>query len=361
MGLPSNAVSVRLVVPRAGVIQGQVTDTSHKPISDATVFLSANAQITPTTGNSLQLSTDKNGFYQTPEIPAQFYEVTAMQSGYADSQVSIAVPDTTLNFVLSAALPFTVKGIVSAFEGGPLAGATVSFGIGLQTITHADGSYSITTNSLGGPPFVGTLTASLAGFMAASVTLTIPNGATIIQNLVLAQLGSLSGTVSDAMGKPVVGASLTAGTVSGRSNSTGAYSLTGLNPVPTDVVATAPRSDSTQIQVTIAPGAAVILDLTLTLGSARLTGAVTSADHGSPLEATITVVGFGDTQADVRGRYTLTNVPAGDQLVEASVKQFYKPQSVSVQVIAKQVLELDFALEPEKVPKPPRGPGGQPE
>jgi hypothetical protein len=171
-------------------------------------------------------------------------------------------------------------------------------------------------------------------------------GATIIQNFVLARLGSLSGTVSDTVGKPIVGASLTAGTVSGRSDSTGAYSLTGLNPLPTDVVGTAPGYEPTQTQVTIAPGAAVILDLTLTLGSATLTGTVTSADDGTPLAATtIAVVGFGETQADVTGRYTLTNVPAGDWWVEATPKRPYKPQTVSVHVIAKQVLEEDFALE----------------
>jgi hypothetical protein len=352
------------ILPRPSVLQGQVTDSSLKPVADASVLLSASGPITPTGGNTLQLSTDANGSYQTPDISPQFYQVSAVQSGYWPSQatvtVNLGVPVTTLNFVLAVSEPFTVKGTVSSLGGGALAGATVELDGGLRTITDANGSYGITNNPDG---YTGahTLTASLAGFMSSSVTFTIPNGATIIKNLVLAQLGSLSGTVRDTMGKPIAGATVTAGTVSGRSDATGAYSLAGLNPVPTNVTASAPRYDPTQIQAMISPGAHVVHDITLTLGSATLTGTITSAIDGTPVYANVAVAGFDSVQTDGTGRYTLTDVPAGDHLVTASVIRFFKPQTVSVHLIAHQILEQDFLLQSLHPPPPPRGPGGQPE
>jgi len=356
------------ILPRQSVLEGQVTDSALHPLADATVFLSADAPITSESGNTLQLSTDANGFYKTPAIAPQLYQVQAIQSEFVPAQASVSVnvgvPFTTQNFVLVASKPFTINGDVSSQAGAPLMGATVTLDIGSpvpgrsQVITAANGGYTI-SNDPGSYNGAYTLTAAMAGFMSSSVTLTIPNGATLIERFVLAPLGSLSGTVSDTHGTPIAGATVTAGTVSGYSGPTGAYSLASLDPGPTAVATTAPGFDPAQTQVMVAPGAHVVLNIALTAASATVTGTVTTDDDGSPvIHASVVVVGSAATQTDNTGSYTVSHVPAGDHDVMASDNRF-RPQTAPIHVIAQQTLRQDFALE-SLHPMPPRGPGGQP-
>ena len=97
--------------------------------------------------------------------------------------------------------PFTITGNVGAAAGSPIAGATVTVGgfpghVRCQWPLHGhdgpggfDGEY--------------TITAADAGFVSSSVTLMIPNGATITENFVLTPLGSLVGSIRDTSGRPV--------------------------------------------------------------------------------------------------------------------------------------------------------------
>ncbi len=353
-------------LPGPSVISGQVTDTALQPINDAFVVFSAAEPITPTTGDSLQLSTDANGQYQTPDIPPQFYQVHAGQDGFVTGEASVTVVpgvrNTTLNFVLVAIEPYTVKGTVTSFQAGwkvtALEGATVTLDIGLHAITDASGSFQFTDQpGSPNPGDVHTLTASMAGFTSSSVTFTIPNGATVTENLVLEPLGSLSGTVVSATGgAPISGATVTAGTASGTSGPDGAYSLTALDPGVTDLAASAPGFDPAQTQVPITPGAHVVQDIAMTPASATLHGTVTSAFDGSPISgATVAIVGTDGAQTDGTGSYTVSHVPAGDHDVTASARfgHFgYKSQTVSIQVIAHQTLRQDFGLWPLHLPKP---------
>jgi hypothetical protein len=274
-------------------------------------------------------------------------------AGQASVTVGLGVPVTTLNFVLTAIEPFTVKGTVSSQTGAALEGAAVTLDIGAHTITGTGGSYKFTDQA--GSPNPGaeyTLTASMAGFMSSTVTFTIPNGATVTENLVLEQLGSLSGTViSAAGGAPISGAIVTADTVSGTSGPAGAYSLPSLDPDATNVFATAPGFDPAQAQVSIPPGAHVVHDITMTPASATLTGTVTSQDDGLPVPATIAISGTGGTQTDSTGSYTLSHVSAGDHTVTVSADRF-KSQTASIQVTAHQTLRQDFVLFLLHQPKP---------
>jgi kumamolisin len=360
-------VTVRIGVPvtaanfalgrLATVIAGRVTDTALQPIKDATLLFSAAAPITPTTGDSMQLSTDANGQYQTPDIPPQFYQVTAIQDGFANAQagvtVSLGVPVTTLNFVLVPPEPFTVKGIVWSQAGKALKGVTVTLEpAGLSATTDDSGVFAITGMPDG---YYGDymLTAALAGFMPCSVTFTIPNGATVIERLVIAQLGSLSGTVTNAVGSaPIAGATVTAGTVSGASDPAGAYSLASLDPGDTSVAASAPGFDPAHSQVWIVPGADAIRDITMTPASAVVFGTVALQDDSTPLaNATVVVAGLGAAHTDHTGSYTISHVPAGNYDVTASADRC-RPATVSIQVMAQHAVREDFGLFPLHEPKP---------
>ena len=343
------------VLPRPSVISGQVTDTAMQPIKDAAVVFSAAAPITPTTGDSLQLSTDGNGQYVTPDIPPQLYQVQAMQDGYITDQASVTVnlgvPVTTLNFMLVAIEPFTVKGTVSSKAGTTLEGATVTLDIGSHATTGPGGTYQFTEPGSPNPGDFHLLTASMAGYMSSSVTFAIPNGATVTENLTLEQLGSLSGTVISTTGAaPISAATVTADTASDKSDPSGAYSLAPLDPGATDVFASAPGFDPAQTQVWIAPGTNVVQDIAMTPASATLTGTITSEIGGHPV-ATVAIAGVGAAHTDGAGSYTLSPVPAGDHEVTVTA-DFFKTQTASIQVIPHQTLRQDFVLSLLHQPKP---------
>ena len=357
------------ILPRPSVLEGRVTDTAMNPIADASVLLTAAAPITPVNGNTMQLSTDANGFYKTPAIAPQFYDVQAAQSGYVPGDtkvtVGVGVPVVTVNFVLPKSLPFTVKGVVSGQGAVGLANVAVRLNINsavpgvLNTVTDANGAYAFTYNpgNYGGDYTVG---ASFAGYLPASVDFSIANGATVIENLVLVLLGSLSGIVRDTGGTPIATATVSAGGVSAHSTTTGAYSLSGLTLGANVVIASAPNFDTVSSSVMIAPGAKVVHDIALTAASAIVGGRVTRSDSGDPISgALITISGAGNTVTAADGTYTITHVPAGSDHATASAK-LYRGQMVSLSVIAAQTLSQDFVLVPAHVLPPPHGGTGQP-
>jgi hypothetical protein len=346
------------VLPRPSVISGRVTNTALQPINEAGVGFSAASPITPTTNDSLALETGADGRYQTPDIPPQLYQVTAAAEGYAPAQASVTVglgvPVTTLNFALAPPEPFTVKGIVWSQIGKALQGVKVTLDPPwLQATTDHSGIYVIT----GMPPdlYDGDymLTATLAGYMPRSVTFTIPNGATVIKEIVIAQLGSLSGTVINAAdGKPIPGATVTTGTASGVSDLTGTYSLAALDPGATDVTVSAPSFDPAQSQVWIVSGGHVVKDITMTPASAVVFGTVAAQDAGVPLaNATVIVAGVGMAHTDHTGSFTISDVPAGHYEVTASAFGF-RPAAVSIQVMPHVAVREDFGLFPLHEPKP---------
>lgn len=358
------------IVPRSSLLEGRVTDTAMNPIADATIELFASSPITQVTGNTMQLSTDANGFYQAPAITPQFYDVQAIKSGYVTGDAKITVglgtPVTTQNFMLAKSLAFTVKGIVSAQGGAAgLAGAAVRLAINspvpgnLTTVTDINGSYSFNYNP---GSYAGdyTLGATLAGYEPATVTFTVTNGATLVENLVLLALGAVSGTVRDTGGAAIATATVAVGTISAHTSAGGVYSLAGLTPGANLVAANAPGFDGVQVQVMISPGAHVVHDIALTTASASVTGTVTRADSGDTISGEqVAILGAGTAVTAADGTYTVTHVPSGNLQATASA-HLLKPQTVSVHVIVAQVLEQDFALAPIHPVPPPRGGTGQP-
>jgi protocatechuate 3,4-dioxygenase beta subunit len=349
------------VEPQPSVISGLVTDGAMQPIADATLLFTAAAPITPETGDSMQLPTATDGTYLTPTVAPQLYQVTAMQSGYANAQagvtVELGVPVTKLNFVLLPPEPFTVKGFVESQNGKLLQGVTVTLEpTGLQaTTTDAHGVFVLTGMPDG---YTGDyqLTATLPGYQPHTVTFTIPNGATITEILVLFQLGTLTGSVTRAAGgAPIVGATITAGPVSATSAADGTYTLVGLDPGDTSITAAAAGYDPAHAQAWITPGGHTTRNITMTPASAAVYGTVTGTPAGTqdlPLaNATVAVAGVGVAHTDHTGSYTITPVPTGTHQVTATAARC-RPATVSIQVFPQQAVREDFDLFPLHEPRP---------
>jgi hypothetical protein len=297
-------------------------------------------------------------------VPLGTYTITAVQSGYVPSEASLTViegvPVTIQNFTLQATIPFTVAGSVTGTTASPIAGATVTLvknapvpGI-LKATTDASGHYSLTMDP---GPYVGdyTITASASGFMSSSVTTTIPNGATFTEHFALQALGAITGLVADTTATPIIGATVTTDSGSTTTNSTGHYTLAMVAPGVHDVTVVASGFNGTDTNVTVTPGATASQDFTLVKASGVITGTVVSGlDGTTPFRgATVSaaVVGI-RTTTDVDGKYTLSNVPAGQIEVTATAKRCTSDHR-TVQVNDNQTVEVDFQLEPIK---PGRGP-----
>src|SRR5262249_44250081 len=170
------------------IVTGKVTDTHGTPMNDVSVLLESGGVAV------LQLSTDSAGLYSSPPIPPGVYNVSAGQSGFVPSVASVTIPEgvptTAQNFVLERSRPFTISGKVTDTHGTPITGATVTLvensaipGI-LKTLTGATGLYTITMDpgSYNGDYAI---SATASDFASTSLTMTIPNGATITQNFAL--------------------------------------------------------------------------------------------------------------------------------------------------------------------------------
>jgi hypothetical protein len=342
------------VTPRPSIIEGQVRDTSMNGIVGASVVIGSDTVVVPGLGNSLQLTTDANGFYQTPAIPPGVYQVSATASSYVPQSFTVTVaegvPITRQDFVLVAAMAFTITGQVTSISGAPLGGATITLDQNsaipgrIQIATDASGDYSIMMNP-GSYNGSYTVTASDAGYQSNSVTITIPNGATIVENFVLAALGALTGLVLDASTTPMMpvqGAVVLVGNLQAFSDGTGRYTLTGLNPGPLDVTLRAAGFDPTNVTVTIVSGVTTTQNFVLMSGSAVMSGTVTDGDTGDPLLATVSA-GTVSTQTADDGSYSLSTIPAGQLQVSVSARG-YQIENTLVQFIAHQSVHMDFQL-----------------
>jgi hypothetical protein len=342
------------ITPRPSILSGQVTDSAFRPIADATVLLKSDIEIIPGGGNTLQLSTDAGGFYVTPTIPPHIYQVSAVASSYVPGQASVTVsqgvPVTTQNFILALTKPFTIVGQVLDAARNPIAGATITLNENsaipgrIQIKTDASGHYSVSMNP---GPYNGTFTivAEATGFVPGSVTLTIPNGATITQDFFLGALGIVAGFVRDSAEAPVAGATLTVGALSAASDATGHYTLPGVTPGPTSVAIRAAGYDATQLAVNVLPGVVTPLDFVLVKATAVIAGVVTDADSGRTLSgATVSAGGLGVMKTGHGGQYTFSGVPAGQFQISVSAARYFSQQT-TVQAVDNQTTELDFELD----------------
>jgi hypothetical protein len=348
------------ILPRPSIIEGQVSDPVRGGIGGAGILIASDSAILPGGGNTLQLTADAKGLYSTPVVPPGEYQITALASQYLPGRATVTVgegvPVTQQNFALVRAVPFTITGRVSDASGSPIVGATVTLDQNspvpgeIRIVTDASGSYQLSLNP-GSFDGTFTITASDAGFVSSSITRTIPNGATIIQNFTLAALGALNGFVGDASQTPVTpiaGALISVGPQQTVSDAAGRYSLMGLTPGPNEVKLTANGFDSATVSVSVLAGAATTQNFLLNEVSAAMTGTVTDAESGDPLRGASVRIGGNRTTTATDGTYTIAGIPAGEMQVTVSALR-HLPQNTLVQFRDHQTVVMNFLLNPTGV------------
>jgi protocatechuate 3,4-dioxygenase beta subunit len=333
------------ITPRQSKLAGIVTDSATSGPLNAEVVVQSQAN----SANVFRVFTDAQGAYQVFPITPGNYAVSAVESSHVPGRdvvaIGVGVPETTKDFALIAAQPFTIKGKVTDAAGGVgLPGATVGVtgARSMQVQTDSNGHYSLSMNprSYDGPYTIAT---NDAGYAQETISRTIPNGATITKDFTLQRLGWMGGLVLDENQQIVAGATITVGSVSVRSNDRGRYVLTGLTPGANHVTVSAFGFDTDPETVTILSGTGVTRNFILVRGSAVITGTVTDGEEEGPLSGVIVHVGTVSTKTDADGNYTFSNIPAGRVRVTASAKRYQSEHSV-VQLSDHQTVHLDFQL-----------------
>ena len=233
--------------------------------------------------------------------------------------------------------------VTDAVTGNAIAGATISYS-GASTQTDISGSYTLPKAPLG----TDQLTVAAPGYTGQSQSITVSPAATTTTGFNLAPLaGSVSGVVTDAAsGALLAGATVSYSGGQATTDSSGAYTLTGITEGTYDVIASAPGYAAQTQSVTVGPGQAASQNFALApFGVGTVQGQVTDAVTGSPVAgATVSYVG-GTATSDSGGMYTLASLPDGNSTVTAT-RSGYTDQSAVVVIATGSTTNQDFALAP---------------
>lgn len=140
--------------------------------------------------------------------------------------------------------------VANLSTGGALSGATVKYSGG-STTTNTSGLYSFPTVA----PGTYTFTTSKSGYLSRSTSVTVTSGTTTTADIALSTAGKISGTVKNASGVAISGATVTitggniATTVSKMTSSTGTYG-TAYIPIGSYKVAVSKSGYTTQTKST---------------------------------------------------------------------------------------------------------------
>jgi protocatechuate 3,4-dioxygenase beta subunit len=239
-------------------------------------------------------------------------------------------------------LPGVVTGKVSDRRGNGLSGATVSVlsastGVTVEVLTDAAGNYATQVLAAGGY----TVGAALAGFVSASASVTVHQTVNI-ENLVLAKRGALTGHVIDVNSHPLSEVIVKLGPQQTVTDASGFYSLS-LDPASYTGTVSSPAFTTDNFSVTIPDGTTITRDFVLFKPvPGGLTGIVT--DDGSvPVPARVSAEGR-TTNTDANGRYMLPGLFPGAITVTVNGGVRFLVQHTTVNVIAGETAEADFAL-----------------
>jgi phosphatidylinositol-3-phosphatase len=243
----------------------------------------------------------------------------------------------------------TITGqVTNHSNGAALPGATVSYSGG-STKTDSGGNYTLSNVPAGSV----NVTAALAGFTSQTSSVNVSSGATSTQNFSLSPASTTPGAITGRVTNASSGAALSGATVSysggsAITDSGGNYTLNNVAPGTVMVTASMTGFTSKTASVTVTSGGTSTQNFALAPSSnpaGTITGKVTNSSTAGALAGATVSFSGGSTITDGNGNYTLSNVPAGQVGVTASMSGFTS-RTATVNVTAGATSTQNFALAP---------------
>ncbi|MFC7370130.1 carboxypeptidase regulatory-like domain-containing protein [Fictibacillus iocasae] len=354
-GGTSNVVITLSVNP--GTVTGQVTNAvTGTPIAGTSIRIADSAGTTVA-----ETATDENGNYTVTNLSPGDYRAVAVNPAFqvAIEAFSLTPGETEIiNFALLPAPGTVIGNVVDAETGEIIPGATIEVLSNLVVIASAAVN-NLADYIIGGlPEGLVTIRANAPGYATETFTINVISGEIITQNFsLLSSPGSISGTVTDAAGVAVVGATVQAfdsignliGTAATDQN--GDYTIPNLPSGNITVIASAQGFANASTEVTLARGQN-LLDVDLAFPSglpASVSGTVTN-EAGVPISgATIQILDedgnlIGTATSDSNGDYTIPNLPAGSFTVFVSAVGFQNESLGITLAVGQDLTDVDFAL-----------------
>lgn len=309
-------------------ITGRVTDVNNVGM-DGAVVTAGTASATTGGGGSFTLGPIDMFVNSSIEVGATYSDGT---NSYASSPKTVTYDGTSKN--LSAILiidvesfqDVTISGRVVDLDGKGLAGTTVMCGAATAT-TDASGSYSVGPVNLKlGEPVTVSAALTVEGEAVAGQTTVTPTKETATAPSITLDLvqevtyrATITGSVVDAEGNGVGGATVSAGGVSTSTGGSGSYSLPSFEAVENEVVvisATATDADGNstvgQASVTVTADALSAPDIVLSSFAGQtamvtVSGRVRTSDGHPIMGASVSCAGVSTTTGG-SGEFTLPAV-----------------------------------------------------
>ncbi len=322
-----------------GSISGTITDAAtHSGVAGATVSDGVDAAVT----------TASDGSYSIAGVAPGPYSLSVTADGYISQATAANVTAgaaTAQDFALTVA-PGSITGTVTdGTTHSAIPGATVDDGVDAPVTTANDGSYTIPSVAPGGYA----LSVTATGYGSKSAQVTVASRAATHNFALTLTPGSIGGTVTDATGNPVPGASVSDGVDPAvTSAGDGSYSIAGVAPGPYGLSVTSAGYFSQTLPVTVTGGNSSTQDFALVLvPPGSITGTVTDAATQNPIpNATVVCTCNGNvsvsTGAD--GTYSIDSVARGTYATSASAAGYTTLAAMSVSVSSGQGTTQDFAL-----------------
>lgn len=181
-----------------------VDDTTRVTIPDATVRVVVKA-----TGASFQASTNNDGNFTIPDIPAGFVTITVSKPGFTSKTIDGSVKERTSDAGTIALTPIPTTGSITgtvvvsdASVPGPLQGAKVTVNsLSLSTITNSAGNFVFS----GVPAGSHTLTVGMGYFISQNASVAVTVGGTVSTGIItlkrIPTVGAVTGTVVTTNGQ----------------------------------------------------------------------------------------------------------------------------------------------------------------
>ena len=298
-------------------LSGSVVNGSGSALASATV------ELVKSGSGSRQTTTDASGYYRFSNVTGGTYSVIARKTGYVSDTLAVGL---VVDGQIKTGAQLTLTLLTSNFTGTVTAGgsgvasatvsATSSTGTSYTTVSSSTGAYTVS----GIPAGTYTITPQKSGYTGTAATSqSVTANATATVNLtMIANTGSVSGTVSNSSGSGLTGVKVSATSPSGNSTEVytspgGTYTVSNLNTAENyDLVFTLSGYQTSTVSAAISGNT---YNVTLPVNALRLSGTTRNQAGTAIANVPITATNLSDgsqitATSDASGAWTMNGAAA---------------------------------------------------